>query len=79
MGILIFKGLTALRLYKSFGVKGLSYHPHANNTLIREQYGFRRGRSTENPTFRLTERIVKTVNQIMHIGGTFGGSAKTYD
>jgi hypothetical protein len=23
MGILIFKGLTALRLYKSFGIKGL--------------------------------------------------------
>jgi hypothetical protein len=25
LGILIFKGLTARRLYKSFGVKGLSY------------------------------------------------------
>jgi hypothetical protein len=24
LGILIFKGLTALRLYKSFGVKGLN-------------------------------------------------------
>jgi hypothetical protein len=26
MGILIFKGLTARRLYKSFGVKGLIVH-----------------------------------------------------
>jgi hypothetical protein len=25
LGILIFKGLTARRLYKSFGVKGLNY------------------------------------------------------
>jgi hypothetical protein len=26
-GILIFKGLTARRLYKSFGVKGLIFYP----------------------------------------------------
>jgi hypothetical protein len=35
LGILIFKGLTARRLYKAFGVKGLTkfgkcYHPHAD-------------------------------------------------
>jgi hypothetical protein len=29
MGILIFKGLTARRLYKSFGVKGLNPEHHA--------------------------------------------------
>jgi hypothetical protein len=28
LGILIFKGLTARRLYKSFGVKGLMYFKH---------------------------------------------------
>jgi hypothetical protein len=32
LGILIFKGLTARRLYKSFGVKGLSAHFTLENT-----------------------------------------------
>jgi hypothetical protein len=37
MGILIFKGLTARRLYKSFGVKGLNifrYHRTKNCVVI---------------------------------------------
>jgi hypothetical protein len=31
LGILIFKGITAWRLYKSFGVKGLSSRPKQNS------------------------------------------------
>jgi hypothetical protein len=57
------------------------YHPHTNNILVREQYGFRKGTSTENSTFRLTDRIVKytRINQIMQVERIFGGSAKAYD
>jgi hypothetical protein len=32
-GFLIFKGLTARLLYKSFGVKGLTYHFSSNQEL----------------------------------------------
>jgi hypothetical protein len=34
LGILIFKGLTARRLYKSFGVKGLKTNHEATAQLI---------------------------------------------
>jgi hypothetical protein len=33
LGILIFKGLTARRLYKSFGVKGLKFLHSRNRTV----------------------------------------------
>jgi hypothetical protein len=35
MGILIFKGLTTQRLYKSFGVKGLPLTPELNPSAQR--------------------------------------------
>jgi hypothetical protein len=34
LGILIFKGLTARRIYKSFGVKGLSDFSNVARTLL---------------------------------------------
>jgi hypothetical protein len=36
LGILIFKGLTARRLYKSFGVKGLKYNIDQQSTEEKE-------------------------------------------
>jgi hypothetical protein len=37
LGILIFKGFTARRIYKSFGIKGLMYH---NARSIKHQVHF---------------------------------------
>jgi hypothetical protein len=33
----------------------LSHHMHTNNILVPEQFGFRKGISTENSTFKLTD------------------------
>jgi hypothetical protein len=56
-----------------------SHHPHTNNILVREEYGFRKGILTENPAFRLTDRLLQSINQKMHIRGNFCGSAKAFD
>jgi hypothetical protein len=42
---------------------------HTNNILVPKKFGFRQGRSTENGTFMLTDRVFKSVNQKMHVGG----------
>jgi hypothetical protein len=41
----------------------LSQHVHTNNTLVTEQYGFRKRISTENATFRLTDSVFQSINQ----------------
>jgi hypothetical protein len=41
----------------------LNQHLQTNNLLVREQYGFRKGISTENAAFRLTDSILKCINQ----------------
>jgi len=56
-----------------------SRHLHTNNILVTEQYGFRKGISTENPAFRLTGSIFKSINKKMHSGGIFCDLAKAFD
>jgi hypothetical protein len=41
----------------------LSHHMHTNNILVPEQFGFRQGSSTENAAFKLTDIVLKSVNQ----------------
>ena len=41
----------------------LSQHLHANNMLVILQYGFRKGMSTEDAAFRLTDSLFKSINQ----------------
>jgi len=43
----------------------LSQHLRANNMLVTEQYSFRKGISTEDAAFRLTDSVFKFVNQKM--------------
>jgi hypothetical protein len=40
----------------------LSQHLHSNNLLVTEQHGFRKGISTENATFSLTDSVFTSVN-----------------
>jgi hypothetical protein len=47
--------------------------------LVTEQYGFRKGVSTEDAALRLTEIVLKSVNQKVHVGGIFCDFAKTFD
>ena len=57
----------------------LSQHLHSNNMLVTEQYGFRKGISTENTTCRLTDSVLKSINQKMHVGRIFCDLAKAFD
>jgi hypothetical protein len=50
VGILIFKGLTARRLYKSFGVKGLTNNPQAKITEER--------RNCQDLTFEIKQQNI---------------------
>jgi hypothetical protein len=50
-----------------------------NNILVPEQFGFRKGISTENATFKLTDSVLKSLNQKMHVGGVFCDLAKAFD
>jgi len=51
----------------------LSQHLHINNLLVTERYGFRKGISTEDAAFRVTESVFKSINQRVHVGGIFCG------
>jgi len=57
----------------------LSQHLHINNILVTEQYGFRKGISTEDAAFRLTDSVFKSINQKMHVGRIFCDLAKAFD
>jgi hypothetical protein len=56
----------------------LSHYLQTNNRLVPEQFGFRKGISTENTTFKLTDSVLKSLNQKMHVG-VFCDLAKAFD
>jgi hypothetical protein len=49
-----------------------------NNILVSEEFGFRKGISTENTAFKLIDRVLKSVNQKMHVGGIFCDLGKSF-
>jgi hypothetical protein len=49
----------------------ISHYVKANNILVPEQFGFRKGISAENAVFKLTDCILKFLTQKMHVGGIF--------
>jgi hypothetical protein len=57
----------------------LSHHLHTNNILVPEQRGFRKGITTENAAFKLTDSVFKSLNQKIHIGGIFCDLAKAFE
>jgi len=57
----------------------LSHHLHTNNILVTEQYGFRKGLSTKDAAFGLTDGVFHSINQKIHIGGIFCDLAKAFD
>jgi hypothetical protein len=57
----------------------ISHYLQTNNILAREQFGFRKGISTENAAFKLTDSVLKSLNQKMHVGGIICGLAKAFD
>jgi len=57
----------------------VSQHLHTNNILVTEQYGFRKGISTEDVAFRLRDITFKSINQQMQVEGIFCDLAKASD
>jgi len=49
----------------------LSQHLCTNNVLVTEHCGFRKGISTEDASFKLTDSVYKSINQKMNVGGIF--------
>jgi hypothetical protein len=41
----------------------LSHYLQNNNILVPEQFGFRKGMSIENASFKLTDSILKSINK----------------
>jgi len=58
---------------------GLNQHLQTNNILATEQYGFRKGLSTEQATYSLTNNILMTWNKKIHIGRIFCDLTKASD
>jgi hypothetical protein len=52
---------------------------HGSNKLVTEEHGFDKEISTENAAFRVTDTVLKSVNQKMHVGGIFCDFAKALD
>ena len=50
-----------------------------NSTLFPEQYSFRKGMFTEDAAFRLTDGVLKSLNQKLHVGGIFCDLSKAFD
>jgi hypothetical protein len=49
----------------------LHHHLNITNILVPEQHAFRKGMSTEDAAFRLTDSLFKSLNQKLHVGGIF--------
>jgi len=52
---------------------------HTNNIIVQEEFGFRQQSSTENAAFKLTDNVLKSINQKMHVGGIFCDLTKAFD
>jgi hypothetical protein len=47
--------------------------------LVPEQFGIRKSISTEDMAFKLTDKMLKSVNQKLHVGRIFCDFAKAFD
>jgi sarcosine oxidase/L-pipecolate oxidase len=57
----------------------ISHYLRANNILVSEQFGFRKGIATEYAAFKLKDCILKSLNQKVHVGGISCDLAKAFD
>ena len=57
----------------------LNHHLNTHNILAPEQHAFKRGMSTEDAAFRLTDNVLKSLNQKLHVGGIFCDISKAFN
>jgi len=71
--------LTTSKIFEKAMYSRLNQHLYSNNILVPEQYAFRKAMSTEDATFRLTDNVLKSLNQKLHVGGIFCDISKAFD
>jgi hypothetical protein len=57
----------------------LSHHLYTNIILVPEHHAFRKGMSTQDAAFKLTDSVFKSLNQKLHVGGIFCDLSKALD
>jgi len=57
----------------------VSQHLQTNYILVPEQYAFRKGKSTEDAAFRLTDSVLKSLNHNLYVGRIFCDLSKVFD
>jgi len=70
---------TFTKIYEKAMYSRLSQNLQTNNILAPEQYAFRNGMSTEDAAFRLTDSVLKSLNQKLYVGGIFCDLSKAFD
>ena len=70
---------TFAKIFEKAMYSRLSQHLQTNNILAPEQYAFRKGKSTEDAAFRLTDSVLKSLNQKLYVGGIFCDLSKAFD
>ena len=54
-------------------------HLETNNILAVEQFGFRKGVHIDSAIFNVTNNILTSLNQRLHVGGIFCDLTKAFD
>jgi hypothetical protein len=57
----------------------IKQHLQVNNTLVSEQYGFRKDSPTEHAAYSLIDRILHASNSKIHVAVNFCDLAKAFD
>lgn len=58
---------------------GLSHHHLHSNKMVTEEHGFDEEISTENAAFRVTDTVLKFINQKIHVGRIICDLVKAFD
>ena len=70
---------TFAKIFEKAMFSRLSQHLQTNYILAPEEYTFRKGKSTEDAAFRLTDSVLKSLNQKLYVGGIFCDLSKAFD
>jgi hypothetical protein len=57
----------------------LNHHLYTNHILVPEHHAFRKGKSTGDATFKLTDSVFRSLNQKLHVAGIFCDLSKAFD
>jgi len=70
---------TFAKIFEKAMYISLSQHLQTNYILAPEQYAFRRGKSNDDAAFRLTDSVLKSLNQKLYVRGIFCDLSKAFD